>query len=181
MTGRWEKCLAVLVTALFWLGTVSAQNRQLPDFGSPADVALSKSREMQIGRSVVLQLRNAGAIIDDPEVTEYIRLLGSQLASQANDGDFSFEFFVVDDDQINAFALPGGFVGVNSGLILASDNENELAGVIAHEVSHVTQRHIARGLYDQQRTGIMSMAAMLAAVLLGAAGGRSESEQRIRI
>src|SRR5690606_27609382 len=87
----------------------------------------------------------------------------------ANNGTFRFNFFVVRDDRINAFALPGGYIGVNSGLLLATDNESELAGVLAHEISHVTQRHIARSMYDNQRTSIVSMAAMLAAILLGAA------------
>ncbi len=161
--------LIAFLAACLAASSAAAQQRELPDFGSPADSVLSKSREMQLGRSVMLQLRNAGAIVDDPQVTEYIRLLGAELASHANDGDFRFEFFVVGDDRINAFAMPGGFIGVNAGLILASENENELAGVLAHEVSHVTQRHIARSIYDQQRTSVMSMAAMLAAVLLGAA------------
>lgn len=141
----------------------------LPDFGSPADAALSKDREAQIGRGVMLQLRNAGVVIDDPQLTEYIGSLGSQIASHANNGDFRFNFFFVRDDQINAFALPGGFIGVNSGLLLSTDNENELAGVLAHEISHVTQRHIARSAYDAQRTSVASLAAMIAALLLGAA------------
>jgi predicted Zn-dependent protease len=132
---------------------------------------LSKSREVQLGRSVMLQLRNAGVVVEDPQLNEYIGTIGAQLASQANDGDFRFTFFLVRDSQINAFALPGGFIGVNVGLLLATDNESELAGVLAHEISHVTQRHIARAAYDNQRTSIVSMAAMLAAVLLGAAGG----------
>ena len=158
-----------LMAGLLWHDLCVAQSSELPDFGSPADSVLSKSRERQLGRSVMLQLRNADVIIEDPLLSEYVRVIGSQLASQANDGDFKFEFFVVDDNRINAFALPGGFVGINSGLIIASDNENELAGVLAHEVSHVTQRHIARSLYENQRTSLVSLAAMLAAVLLGAA------------
>lgn len=170
---RLRRLICTLSASCFvWLlchASASAQSRELPDIGNPADSVLSKNREAQLGRSVMLQLRNAGAIIDDPQLTEYIRLLGSQLASQANNGDFRFEFFVVGDDVINAFAMPGGYIGVNSGLILASENESELAGVLAHEVSHVTQRHIARSVYDNQRTSIVSMATMLAAVLLGAA------------
>lgn len=159
-----------LLLAFALVGPAAAEpNDQLPDFGSPADVALSKNREEQLGRGVMLQLRNAGVVVDDPQLTEYIGTLGSQLASNANNGDFHFNFFLVNDSQINAFALPGGFVGVNSGLVLATENENELAGVLAHEVSHVTQRHIARAMYDNQRTSIMSMATMLAAILLGAA------------
>lgn len=171
---RLNRCLAACTSAaIVWQGLCAAQPNELPDFGTPADSVLSKSREAQVGRSVMLQLRNAGAVVEDPQLTEYIEVLGSQLASQANDGDFEFEFFVVGDDRINAFALPGGHVGVNAGLILASENESELAGVLAHEVSHVTQRHIARSLYDNQRTSIISMAAMLAAVLLGAAADLS--------
>jgi beta-barrel assembly-enhancing protease len=146
---------------------------ELPDFGSPADAALSKSREAQIGRNVMLQLRNAGVVVDDPFLEAYLGSVSSRLATHVNNGDFNFNLFVVQDDSINAFALPGGYIGVNSGLLLASETESELAGVLAHEISHVTQRHIARGAYDNQRTSIMSMAAMLAALVLGAAADMS--------
>jgi predicted Zn-dependent protease len=167
----------VFLLALLAGGLAAADtNDKLPDFGSPADVALSKSREAQLGRGVMAQLRTAGVVVDDPQLTEYISSLGSQLASRANNGDFQFHFFFVKDDQINAFALPGGYVGVNSGLLLATNNENELAGVLAHEISHVTQRHIARAMYDNERVSIVSMAAMLAAILLGAASnGHSDA------
>jgi predicted Zn-dependent protease len=148
---------------------VSTDAAELPDFGTPADAALSKSREAQIGRGVMLQLRNAGVVLDDPFLAEYVTSLGSQLATHANDGGFNFNFFVVKENGVNAFALPGGYIGVNSGLILASENESELAGVLAHEISHVTQRHIARSVYDNQRTSIVSLATMLAALVLGAA------------
>jgi predicted Zn-dependent protease len=107
--------------------------------------------------------------MDDPQLTEYIQSLGARLAGQASDGKQDFEFFIVDDSAINAFALPGGYIGVNSGLILTSDSESELAGVLAHEVAHVTQRHIARSMYDSQRSGMLSIATMLAAILLSAA------------
>jgi predicted Zn-dependent protease len=165
-----KRFIAALAFAALAAGPVgAAPYDNLPDFGSPADATLSQDKEQQLGRSVMLQLRNAGVVADDPQLTEYIGTLGAQLASHANDGGYKFNFFLVNDERINAFALPGGFVGVNSGLILASENESELAGVLAHEVSHVTQRHIARSIYDSQRTSIVSMAAMLAAILLGAA------------
>jgi predicted Zn-dependent protease len=151
----------------------AAQAAELPDFGSPADAALSKTREAQIGRGVMLQLRNAGVVVDDPFLEAYLQSLGSQLATRVAKDDFNFNFFVVNEDAINAFALPGGYIGVNAGLILASDSESELAGVLAHEISHVTQRHIARGALDNQRTSIVSMAAMLAALVLGAASDMS--------
>ena len=151
------------------LATGATSGNELPDFGSAANAALSKSREQQIGRSAMLQLRVAGVVLDDPMLTEYVSLLGSTIASHANDGEHRFEFFVVNDDAINAFAMPGGYIGINSGLILASENESELAGVLAHEVSHVTQRHIARSIYDNQRSSIVSIATMIAALVLGAA------------
>jgi len=162
------RAIAVLAASLA-CGSVLAQGTNLPDFGSPVDAVINKSQEEQLGRTVVAQLRSAGAIIDDPQLKEYVQGLGSRLVGQANDGTQSFEFFVVDDSAINAFALPGGFIGVNAGLILSSESESELAGVLAHEIAHVTQRHIARSIYDSQRTSILSMATMLAAVLLGAA------------
>jgi predicted Zn-dependent protease len=165
---RWVAVLAA--AALLQAGVHAAE---LPDFGSPADAALSKSREAQIGRGVMLQLRNAGVVVDDPFLEEYLSTLGQRLATQVNNGDFNFNFFVVRDSRINAFALPGGYIGVNSGLVLASESESELAGVLAHEISHVTQRHIARAAYDNQRNSIMSMAAMLAALVLGAASDMS--------
>lgn len=161
-----SRAAAMALGALLLAPLLTVSSQELPDFGSPADSVLSKSREKLLGSTVIFQLRQAGAIVEDPQLNEYIRLLGSQLASQANDGDFNFEFFVIDDDVINAFAMPGGVIGVNAGLILATDNESELAGVIAHEVSHVTQRHIARGALQQQRASIMSMATTLAALLL---------------
>jgi len=156
---------------LLYCASTLAQTPNLPDFGTPADAVLNKSQEAQIGRGVLAQLRNAGAVLEDPQVTEYVQTLGAKLAGNANDGDQSFHFFVVDDGAINAFAVPGGYIGMNSGLILASETESEVAGVFAHEVAHVTQRHIARSIYDSQRNSILSMAAMIAAVLLGAATG----------
>ena len=116
-----KACAAALTVVL----ALPSRAAELPDFGTPADTALSKSRESQIGRGVMLELRNAGVVLDDPLLTEYVTTLGQQLASRANDGEFQFEFFVAKDDQINAFALPGGFVGINSGLIVASETESE--------------------------------------------------------
>jgi predicted Zn-dependent protease len=116
-------------------------------------------------------------IVEDPQVAEYINEIGHRIAVQANDGDYSFSFFVVDDARINAFALPGGFVGVHTGLIEASRNEDELAGVLAHEVAHVTQRHIARAVHASSRQSMLSTALMLGAMILGAAGGDADAVQ----
>jgi predicted Zn-dependent protease len=112
--------------------------------------------------------------VTDPEIQEYIQDVGQKLAANAHDGDFRFKFFVVDDPAINAFALPGGYIGVHSGLILETRNESELAGVMAHEISHVTQRHISRSIYANKQASILTMAAMLGAILVGAATGSSD-------
>jgi predicted Zn-dependent protease len=156
-------------------GPAMAVNDDLPDIGSPSDSILSKQQEAQIGRAIYRSLRASGTLVSDPEVQEYVQDVGQKLAAHAQDGDFHFQFFVVDEPTINAFALPGGYVGVHSGLILATKNESELAGVLAHEISHVTQRHISRAVYANQRMSILTMAAMLGAILVGAASGSSDA------
>jgi predicted Zn-dependent protease len=152
----------------------AAGGDDLPDIGSPANSVLSRDKELQIGRSIYRSLVDTDRVMDDPEVHEYLQDVGMKLAVQAQDGDFRFTFFVVNDSAINAFALPGGYVGVHSGLILATESESELAGVMAHEISHVTQRHISRAVFANQRSSILTMAAMLGAILLGAVGGSGD-------
>ena len=150
----------------------------LPDIGSPADAVLSKSDENQLGRAIMRQIRASGELVEDPQVTEYINEIGHRIAAQANiEGNHEFSFFVVDNNVINAFALPGGFIGVHTGLLEATRNEDELAGVLAHEVAHVTQRHIARRIHANQRQSILSTAIMLGAILAGAAGGGGDVMQ----
>ena len=150
----------------------------LPDIGSPADAVLSKNEENQLGRAIMRQVRASGELVEDPLVTEYINEIGYRLAAQANaDGDHEFSFFVVDNSAINAFALPGGFIGVHTGLLEATRNEDELAGVLAHEVAHVTQRHIARSIHASQRQSLLSTAIMLGAILAGAAGAGGDAMQ----
>jgi predicted Zn-dependent protease len=153
-------------------------DENLPDIGSPADTVLSRDKEIQIGQAIYKSLVDTGRIVADPEIQEYIQDLGQKLAAHAQDNGYKFHFFVVDDPAINAFALPGGYIGVHSGLILASVNESELAAVLAHEISHVTQRHISRAIFANQRASILTMAALLGAILLGAAtGGGGEAIQ----
>jgi predicted Zn-dependent protease len=168
-----RKILTFLGTALlaFAAGAQTNVGDDLPDIGSPAQTMMTLEDEYQIGRMVVRGLRDQDQVLDDPEVAEYLQSLGSRLASEAHDGVQRFTFFAVKDRAINAFALPGGFIGMNAGLVLETKNESELAGVMAHEIAHVTQRHIARSIAAQSRTSLVSTAAMLAAILLGAAAG----------
>ena len=144
---------------------------QLPEMGTAAQATLSVEDEQRIGRMVMRGLRESGRVLEDPEVGEYVQSLGLRLSSLAHDGNRKFSYFLVRDPSINAFALPGGFIGIHTGLLLETSNESELAGVLAHEVAHVTQRHIARGLENQSRTNLVSTAATLAAILIGAAAG----------
>ena len=143
----------------------------LPDIGTPASTTLSLEDEYKIGLMIVRSLRDAGQIIEDPEINEYLQTLGMSLASNAHEGAHRFTFFAVKDSGINAFALPGGFIGVNAGLVKATRNESELAGVLAHEIAHVTQRHIARSVQNAGRANLASAAAILAAILIGATTG----------
>ncbi|MFT3905328.1 MAG: M48 family metalloprotease [Steroidobacteraceae bacterium] len=143
----------------------------LPDIGTPADSTLTRTDELQLGRMVVRGLRDQNEVLDDPEVTEYIQSLGQRLAAQTGDDNQQFQYFVVKDRAVNAFALPGGFVGVNAGLILLTNSESELASVLGHETAHVKQRHIARAIQAQGRSAMTSTAALLAALLIGAATG----------
>ncbi len=156
---------------------VLAATEDLPDIGSPSDTVLSRDMELQIGRSIYKSLRDTGRVITDPEIQEYIQDIGQKIAANATDNGQRFRFFVVDDPAINAFALPGGFVGIHSGLLMATATESELAGVLAHEISHVTQRHISRAIQANQRMSILTMAALLGAILLGAATGSGDAIQ----
>jgi beta-barrel assembly-enhancing protease len=156
-----------------WAAGFSATDQDLPDLGSPANAAVSLEDEYQAGLGWFRQMEQTGAVLEDPEVSDYIQEIGHTLSSRAEEGQHQFYYFVMREPVINAFAIPGGFIAINSGLILATHNESQLAGVMAHETAHVTQRHFVRGLIDQSHAGLISTAAMLAAVLLGATAGRS--------
>jgi predicted Zn-dependent protease len=166
--------IATILAAVVVASGADAGDINLPDMGSPADAMLNNSQEAQIGRMIMRDIRASGQVVEDPLINEYINEIGSRIAAQANDGDHSFTFFVINDPRINAFALPGGYIGVHTGLIEATRNEDELAGVIAHEVAHVTQRHIARALHANSRQSLLTTALMLGALIVAAAGGDSD-------
>lgn len=168
--------MAVTTVATTVAAAQQSQGSPLPDIGSPADVVLSSDDAYRVGAMEVRALRNQKQILEDPESEEFIQSLGMKLASQAPSGDWHFHFFVVRDPAINAFAMPGGFVAVNYGTILASADESQLAGVMAHEIAHVTQRHVARSLEARGHQSITTMATILAAILIGAVGGGEAAE-----
>ncbi len=140
---------------------------QLPDFGDAASATLSPADERELGALYMRQIRAYMPVVDDPEVEDYIQSLGYKLVSRSDEGSGDFHFFVIADPAINAFAIPGGYIGVNSGLITNTDAESELASVVAHEIAHVTQRHIARAIAAAEGNQYATWAAMLAGLLIG--------------
>ncbi len=169
--------LSAIIAAVVFTSGAGADDIRLPDMGSPADAILTKTTEAQIGRAIMRDIRRSGQIVEDPHITEYINDIGHRIAAQTNDGGHEFTFFVVDDSRINAFALPGGYIGIHTGLLDATRSEDELAGVIAHEIAHVTQRHIARAIHANSRQSILTTALMLGAMILGVAGGDADVVQ----
>jgi predicted Zn-dependent protease len=149
-------------------GTPPPDFQSLPDFGDPSGALISPAEEKRLGEEFMRSVRSSATIIDDPEVEEYIQNLGYRLVGGADPQPFSFNYFVVNDPNINAFAGPGGYIGVNSGLILIAQNESELASVLAHETAHVTQHHLLRTFDKVSRTSLPTMAALIAALVLGA-------------
>ncbi|MFO1317129.1 MAG: M48 family metalloprotease [Burkholderiales bacterium] len=148
----------------------------LPDLGDASQVAFTPAQERKVGEAIVRQIRAQGAYLQDPEVNDYLNELGHRLVQASYDTKQDFEFFAVPDAQINAFALPGGFIGVHTGLILLAQNESELASVLAHEISHVTQRHMARMVANQKNSMLMSLAGLALAILAARGGGPSSGQ-----
>ncbi|HTT08307.1 MAG TPA: M48 family metalloprotease [Gammaproteobacteria bacterium] len=140
---------------------------ELPDMGDSAGALISPEQEHRVGEAFLRDLRSQQKVIDDPESEAYINALGHRLSSMAQGQTNPFTFFVVDSPVINAFAIPGGFIGVHAGLILQTRTESELAAVMAHEISHVTQRHAARMFEAASKLSIPTAVAMLGAIALG--------------
>lgn len=164
--------------ALLWLlcactaaSTASATTYDLPTLGAPASTALSPARAQRLGQRVVAQLLQAGRIVEDVELRQYLRQVGTRLLAPTSHDADAFRFFMVANPAINAFALPGGYIGINAGLITETDNESELASVMAHEIAHITQRHIARQIQATQGMQWATLAAVLAAAIAGSGDG----------
>lgn len=162
-------CLSMAL--VFPGGTAFAQPVGLPSMGAASAAELSPALERELGEAIMAQGRRDPTYIDDSELTQYLTGMGRKLASHAPGGAPDISVFGVRDPEINAFAMPGGFIGIHTGLIVSSTSESELAGVLAHEIGHVAQRHIARGMTQQNQNGIVIMASMAAALLAALAGG----------
>ena len=149
-----------------------AQQR-LPDIGSSAGSLLGPTQQEEYGRMLLAQLRHYDYVLDDPLVDGWLRGLGNRLAAASDQPEQSFTFFMMKDRSINAFATLGGYIGTNAGLVLAAESEDEVAGVMAHEVAHVTQAHVLRGVERAQRDSVPILLAMLGALAVA-----SQSDSR---
>ncbi len=137
----------------------------LPDLGDVSQATFSPTQERKLGEKIMQDIRRDPSYLDDAEIVDYLSDLGYRLASNSPDARQAFSFFLIRDNTINAFALPGGFIGVYSGLMLAAETESELAGVLAHEIAHVTQKHLVQMIAAQKRATLPSLAVLALAIL----------------
>lgn len=158
-----------LMLALTPAAPSAAQSIRLPDMGDPSQVDFGPDEEQKLGLEILRKLRERDLILDDVYLTEYLNSIGQSIVTYADQNSAPYTFFIVRDADINAFALPYNFIGVNAGLLLATEREDELAGVLAHEIAHVSQRHIVRAIADSKRMALPLAAAMLAGAALAAA------------
>ena len=162
--------IACLVTGTSHLAL--ADSYDLPELGSASGAFMTPAQEKRLGQAFMRSIKSSEKIIEEPFARDYIEKLGKTLtAASGEEAANSFHFFIVDNPQINAFAGPGGHIGVYTGLILTTQSESELAAVIAHEIAHVTQKHLMRAFHEASQLSVPSAAILLASIILGATVG----------
>ena len=173
---RMKTPLALLLAGLMAVTPVTAQIN-LPDLGDSAEAGFGSRDESRAGREGVVWLRAQEAMLGDAELDDYLNRLSRRLATASPDPAQHYTLFAIDDGQINAFAMPGGYIGVHTGLLLAAQSESELASVIGHEMAHVSQRHIARQL-EQQGMNQLDVNVSDQSMARGSQGGGEEGQRR---
>ena len=158
------KVIKILLTCVLF-AVPAAIGQNLPDLGDVSQSEMTALQERRLGESIMLEVRSDPSYSEDTEITDYLNSMGNKLVGASSDSRQEFNFFLMMDSQVNAFALPGGFVGINSGLMLTAQSESELAGVMSHEIGHVVQRHFARMLSAQKDTQLMALAGLAIAIL----------------
>ncbi|PZS98265.1 peptidase [Stenotrophomonas maltophilia] len=166
--------LTTAVTLALAMPLAQAQEK-LPDIGSSAGELLTPARQAEYGAMMLRELRNYGYLLDDPLVNDWLQTMGTRLGSNSDQPRQPYTFFVMKDRQINAFATLGGYIGVNAGLVLTAEREDEVAAVLSHEIVHVTQQHVLRGVERAQRDQIPILLGMLAAVVAAQASNSTSS------
>jgi beta-barrel assembly-enhancing protease len=179
MKNAFKKLAMGLIIALFG-GAVAAQQVLLPDLGGTSTRVLPAELERTFARDFERYMRAHNLLIEDPMIRDYFEDMGFRLVSYSSRPESSFHFFVLRDPSINAFASVAGVIGLNSGLILLAHDESEVAGVVAHEIAHVTQDHLARGLENQQQVSFpMLLATLGLAIAATAAGAGGDATQAV--
>lgn len=168
-----------IVFSLAFITGARAQNTTLPDMGSSAAELLNPEQEAEYGAYTLYQLRNYGYVLDDPMLDGWLQGMGHRLGASSDRPEQPFTFFLLKERQINAFATFGGYIGVNAGLILTAQAEDEVAGVLAHEISHVTQRHILRSVERSQKDQLPILLGMLAVVVAAQQSDSSSADDAI--
>ncbi|MBT0586368.1 beta-barrel assembly-enhancing protease [Alteromonas oceanisediminis] len=177
------RALTTLCIAIFMFSAAMAvaqetqrlKRNTLPEIGVVASDTISIDKEMLVGNVIMRQMRAQAPIVNDPVLDEYIQDLGNRLVIHADNVKFPYTFFMINNADINAFAFYGGHIGIHTGLIYNADNESEVASVVAHEIAHVTQRHLARRMQSAQRASPVQIASLLAGILLGAVSGNAQA------
>ncbi|WP_255987927.1 M48 family metalloprotease [Chitinolyticbacter albus] len=165
-----RRTLLAIVASVLVIQPVLALESELPNLGDTSSDSLSSADERMIGASAMREIRRSGMLLDDPELVAYLNQLGGRLVDASGETQTSFTFLPLRDPSVNAFAVPGGVIGVHSGLIVTAQHESELASVLAHEVAHVSQHHLARLIESQRITPWMTLAAIGLAILAAHAG-----------
>ena len=165
--------LLALLLLCTWL---PARAEGLPELGDVSDATLSETQERTVGNRIMRDVRSDPAFVDDPEIADYIKSIGARLLAAADGPRRDIEYFVVQDETVNAFALIGGHVGVQTGLLLLTQNESELAGVLGHETAHILQRHQARLYASQGKYQLASLAALALAIIASRSGSSSSGQ-----
>ena len=160
----WRRIAAAAIWGLLSIATATAADTALPDLGDAAGETLTRADEERLGEAFLRQVRHRLPLVDDPEVVDYIDSLGQRIASA--DPARRYRFLVVDAPSVNAFAGPGGVIAVNAGLVVITESESELAAVIAHEIAHVTQRHLAQLIERSRLASLTTLAGVFAGILL---------------
>lgn len=161
-----SKLSIILLTIATAIVSPSLTANELPDLGDVSATVLSPLQEQAIAEQIMREVAVSDDVLNDVEVTDYLQTLGGRLVANGPDKQQKFNFFVVQDNSINAFAMPGGVIGVHTGLILAANGESELASVLGHEIGHVTQRHLARILASQKYDTFKNLAGVALALLV---------------
>ena len=158
--------IAAIIYAAFSVQLSFSANNDLPELGDSTSGFVSQSQEYQLGRSWLRQLRAQANTINDPLTISFIEELIYRLAPHSEVRDHRFEFVVIDQGELNAFAVPGGIIGINLGIFLHANDEDEISSILAHELAHLSQRHFARQVENSERQAPIAIASLLASILL---------------